>query len=60
MKAINLFFLGFLLFGCVSEEEIKARQENAFDISGTYQTVEGSEVDFNLEIINQNAKMIFL
>ena len=44
------------LSGCISPEERKARQDNAFDISGNYQTVEDSEVPFQFEITNQDAK----
>ena len=51
-----LLVLGVFLFGCISPEEKKARQDNAFDISGNYQTVEDSEVQFQFEITNQNAK----
>ena len=31
-----LIIFSIFLSGCLSEEEIKARQENAFDIAGTY------------------------
>ena len=48
--------LSILLFGCLSEEEKQARRDNAFDISGSWQTEESSEVQFNFEITNQTAK----
>ena len=51
-----LVVLGVFLVGCLSPEERKARQDNAFDISGNYQTVEDSEEQFQFEITNQNAK----
>lgn len=55
-----LFVLSVFLFGCISPEERKARQDNAFDISGNYQTVEDSEVPFQFEITNQNGKHAIL
>ena len=51
-----LIILSIFLSGCLSEEEIKARQENAFDIAGTYKTTEDSEVQLNFTITNQNVK----
>ena len=51
----TLIALSIFLSGCLSEQEIKARQENAFDLSGTYKTTEDSEVQLNFTINNQNA-----
>ena len=58
MKFITstLLFLSIFLSGCISEEERKARQDNAFDISGKYQTTEDLDVPFQFEITNQDAK----
>ena len=51
-----LIILSIFISGCLSEEEIKARQDNAFDISGTYQTTPDSEIQMSFTITNQNAK----
>lgn len=51
-----LIVLSIFLSGCLSEEEIKARQENAFNLSGTYQTTGASEVQFNFTVTNQEGK----
>ena len=58
MKHIKyiLIILNVFLLGCLSEEEIKARQENAFDLSGTYQTTADSEVQLSFTITNQEGK----
>ena len=59
IKYILIIFSVFLS-GCLSKEERKARQENGFDISGDYKTVEDvedpSEVQLEFTIINQNVK----
>lgn len=51
-----LIIFSILFSGCLFEEEIEARQNNAFDIIGNYQTVEDSEVQLNFNIVNQNVK----
>ena len=51
-----LTILSVFLFGCLSEEEKQARRDNAFDISGSWQTEESSEVQLNFEITNQTKK----
>ena len=51
-----LIIFSIFLSSCISEEERKARQENAFDIAGTYKTTEDSEVQLNFTITNQNVK----
>ncbi|MDE0150927.1 MAG: hypothetical protein OXK80_00300 [Bdellovibrionales bacterium] len=58
MRFANYILIVFsiLFSGCLSEEEIQARQDNAFDISGNYQTSEDSEVQLNFNIVNQNVK----
>ena len=32
----------------------EARQDNAFDLSGSYETVEGSQVSLSFKVINEN------
>ena len=59
MKFImNSFMIaGFvLLSACLSDEEKQARRDNAYDISGKYQTVEESEIQFSFEVTNESGK----
>ena len=57
MKYIKytLIALSIFLTNCATEEEKEARRQNAFDLSGTYQTTEdSSDVQFEFTITNQN------
>ena len=58
-----VFIFSVSLFGCgsgkekkVSEEEQRTRLQNAFDISGAYQTTTDSSFHFRFTITNQNEK----
>lgn len=44
------------LSACLSEEEKQARRDNVYDISGKYQTVADSEIQFNFEVTNESGK----
>ena len=49
-----LVIFGVFLSGCLFDKEIKAQQENAFDIAGTYKATEDSEVQLSFTITNQD------
>ena len=49
-----LISFSFSFYGCLSEEEIQSRQDNAFDLSGLYETVEESQVSLSLKVINED------
>ena len=55
-RIITLMIFSSFLSGCLSEEEKQARRDNAFDISGSWQTEASSEVQFTFEITNQTEK----
>ena len=55
ISALLIVFSVFLS-GCLSEEEKQVRRDNAFDISGTYQTEEDSEVQLSFKITNRTGK----
>ena len=59
MKFImNSFMIAGFVFlsACVSEEERQARRDNVYDLSGKYQTVEDSEIQFSFEVTNESGK----
>lgn len=56
LKAINNLLIIIFLCGCLSEEERRARLENALDISGKYETIKKSEIQMSLDIKNETGK----